>query len=49
MLFKGRWSKSSPAAVTTYTDATGAPMKLTPGRTWLELTPSNGKGAATAL
>jgi hypothetical protein len=49
MVVKGRWSKPSPGAVTTYTDATGAAMKLTPGRTWLELTPSNGKGSATAL
>jgi hypothetical protein len=49
MVFKGRWSKSSASAVTTYTDASGATMKLTPGRTWVELTPSNGKGSATAL
>jgi hypothetical protein len=49
MVFKGRWSKTSASSVTTYADASGAPMKLTPGRTWVELTPSNGKGSATAL
>ena len=49
MVFKGHWSKSSASSVTTYTDASGKPMLLTPGRTWIELTPSNGKGSATAL
>jgi hypothetical protein len=49
MVFKGRWSKPAASAVTTYTDASGEPMKLTPGRTWVELTPSNGKGSASAL
>lgn len=34
---KGRWSKPSQSAYTTYTDATGAPLKLVPGRTWIEL------------
>ena len=49
MVFKGHWSKSSASSVTTYTDASGKPMLLTPGRTWIELTPSNGKGSAAAL
>ncbi|MBV8691980.1 MAG: DUF3048 domain-containing protein [Actinobacteria bacterium] len=48
MVFKGHWSKSSASSVTTYTDASGTPMVLNPGRTWIELTPSNGKGSATA-
>ena len=30
--------------VTTYTDANGAPLKLTPGQTWLEL-PKPGNGS----
>lgn len=36
---KGRWSKASAGAVTSYTDAAGAPVGLTPGTTWVELTP----------
>jgi Protein of unknown function (DUF3048) C-terminal domain len=40
---KGKWSKASASAYTTYTDATGAPVKLRPGRTWIELAR---KGAA---
>ena len=35
-----RWSKASPTAVTTYTDSTGAPIRLTPGRTWISLPPA---------
>jgi hypothetical protein len=37
---KGRWSKPSPGDVTTYTGPDGAPIGLTPGRTWVELAPS---------
>ena len=37
----GRWKKLSPEHRTEYTDASGAPFRLTPGRTWLEL-PSSG-------
>ncbi len=37
MAVRGRWSKASAGAYTTYTDANGAPIKLTPGRTWVEL------------
>ena len=33
----GRWKKDSPEQVTSYTDAGGQPVKLTPGQTWLEL------------
>jgi hypothetical protein len=36
---KGRWARTSDEALTTYTDESGAPMRLTPGRTWLELVP----------
>ncbi len=38
-LIRGRWSRPDPAAVTTYTDSAGAPVALTPGRTWIELAP----------
>jgi hypothetical protein len=38
-LVKGRWSKTSIQAPTQYTDAAGAPLALTPGRTWVELLP----------
>lgn len=34
---KGRWSKSSVEAVTTYTDGAGAPLALVPGRTLVHL------------
>ncbi len=39
MLVKGRWSKAGDGAITTYTDAAGAPIGLTPGPTWLMLAP----------
>jgi hypothetical protein len=35
----GTWTKPTIDAITTYTDAAGAPIKLTPGRTWVELPP----------
>jgi hypothetical protein len=41
MAVRGKWSKASPTAYTTYTDANGAPIKLAPGRTWVAL-PRNG-------
>ncbi|HUQ64284.1 MAG TPA: DUF3048 domain-containing protein [Acidimicrobiales bacterium] len=34
---KGKWSKPSTNAITTYTDAAGKPIALKPGRTWIEL------------
>jgi hypothetical protein len=43
-LVKGHWSRPSPDMVTTYTDAFGAPIRLTPGRTWLELVPIGNLG-----
>ena len=45
-LVRGRWSRPEPGAVTTYTDSAGAPVALTPGRTWIELAPI---GSATTL
>lgn len=36
---KGRWSRPSDADITTYADSAGAPLKLTPGHTWLSLVP----------
>jgi len=44
MAVRGRWSRSSPMSFTTYTDATGTPVKLPPGRTWVAL-PRNGAPA----
>ena len=38
-LVKGRWSRPSADVVTTYTDASGALVRLTPGTTWVELVP----------
>ena len=34
---RGKWSKASPTAYTTYTGGDGAPIRLSPGRTWVEL------------
>lgn len=34
---RGKWSKPSTGAVTSYTDAAGKPIALKPGRTWVEL------------
>jgi hypothetical protein len=36
----GTWSRSSLTSVTTWTDSTGQPIRLTPGTTWVELLPS---------
>ncbi|MBW3611998.1 MAG: DUF3048 domain-containing protein [Actinobacteria bacterium] len=38
-LVRGRWSRPDLAAGTSYTDGAGAPIALTPGRTWVELAP----------
>jgi len=46
MAVRGKWSKPSASAYTTYTDAAGAPIKLVPGRTWVELV-RNGAAATT--
>lgn len=34
---KGRWKRTAAGEVTQYVDAAGAPIRLTPGRTWVEL------------
>jgi hypothetical protein len=34
---RGRWSKSSAGAMTTYTDSAGRPISLSPGQTWVHL------------
>ncbi len=34
---KGRWRKPTPDALTQYLDASGAPVRMTPGQTWIEL------------
>ena len=36
---KGKWSKSSDSGATKFTDASGNPVKLSPGRTWVHFTP----------
>lgn len=36
-LAKGTWTRNDPALPAVYTDAAGAPIKLAPGRTWVEL------------
>ncbi|HEV7865899.1 MAG TPA: DUF3048 domain-containing protein [Acidimicrobiia bacterium] len=38
-LIKGRWSRPAGAQATAYTFPSGEPIRLTPGRTWLELVP----------
>jgi hypothetical protein len=40
----GRWSKPAVGDLTSWTDAAGQPIALTPGRTWIALVP-NGAGA----
>ncbi|MFN2506548.1 MAG: DUF3048 domain-containing protein [Acidimicrobiales bacterium] len=41
------WSKPTPDAVTTFTDAAGAPIVLPPGQTWVHLVPPGTPIAAT--
>lgn len=38
-LVRGRWERAFQGAHTTFLDASGAPILLTPGRTWVELLP----------
>ncbi len=38
-LQRGRWTKGSADAPTSYVDANGAPLRLTPGQTWVEVLP----------
>jgi hypothetical protein len=39
-LIKGRWSRPGDDRITAYTVPSGEPIRLTPGRTWVELVPS---------
>ena len=39
-LIRGTWSRLYPGAPTSYSDGAGAPILLTPGRTWVELFPT---------
>jgi len=41
-IIDGNWTKASPEAIPVYTDKAGNPVKLTPGRTWVELVPIGG-------
>lgn len=34
---KGRWKRTAAGELTQYIDGSGAPLRLTPGRTWVEL------------
>lgn len=43
---KGTWSRADRSQPTTYVDANGRPIKLRPGRTWVEYVP-NGTDATT--
>lgn len=36
-MVKAKWSKPAATSVTTYVDATGAPIALPPGQTWIHL------------
>ncbi len=38
-MVKGRWSKSTASDPTRFSDVAGAPIRLRPGRTWVELLP----------
>jgi hypothetical protein len=38
-LIKGHWSRPTEGQTTAYTYPSGEPIRLTPGRTWLELVP----------
>lgn len=52
-LIRGRWSRPTRDQVTSYTDAGGIPIGLTPGQTFVELVPAPGsflgQGSATVL
>ena len=40
-IIEGSWVKTAPEAPTQFLDAAGAPIKLTPGRTWVSLAPGD--------
>jgi hypothetical protein len=37
MMVRAKWAKPDAGAMTTWTDLSGAPIALPPGRTWVEL------------
>jgi hypothetical protein len=37
---KGKWSKPTAEAPVQFTDAVGAPIKIAPGTTWVEVQPA---------
>lgn len=39
-LITGRWAKPDPGTPTQFSDPSGAPIALRPGRTWVELLPA---------
>jgi hypothetical protein len=41
---KGRWKRTAPAAMAELLDGAGAPIRLTPGNTWVELPIPGGAG-----
>jgi hypothetical protein len=41
-LIDGNWTKAAADAIPVYTDKSGNPVQLTPGRTWVELVPIGG-------
>jgi len=44
-LIKGHWSRPGEDSTTAYTMPSGEPIRLTPGRTWLELVPTGNLSA----
>jgi hypothetical protein len=40
----GTWHRASPSDITSYVDASGTPVPLAPGPTWVELTPASATG-----
>lgn len=47
MVLKGKWSKPAQGSVTSYTDASGAPVSLPGGQTWVEVA-QTGASATTS-
>lgn len=40
MVIQAHWTKTAATSPTAFTDSSGQPIQLTPGRTWIELAPS---------
>jgi hypothetical protein len=45
-MIKGVWRRNDRSQPIQYFDSTGAPLRLSPGRTWVELFPVNGEALA---